>query len=135
MSDEPKKKKSTRDTREAARLRKQKRRDKERLGNAALSPGDQRKVLEDRWIKNRDALSPQDRAALEARVEEATRIHNLMIKGSRLMRAGTEYGAEGCFIDLMFEEIETFARKYPPSDGVSFSELLDREALHGRRAH
>jgi hypothetical protein len=114
--------------READRDRQQKLRDRKKSGDTAVPLEKQREILEARWVKNRAFLSQDEREKFDHRVAEATRIHNLMIRGSRLLRDGAEYGAEGLYIDLVFEQIELFARKYPPTDSVSFSDLLERGA-------
>jgi hypothetical protein len=112
--------------READRDRQQRLRDKKKLGDVALTPEQQRTALEARWAANRAALSPEKRTGLEARIVEATRVHNLMIRGSRLLRSGAAYGAEGFYVDLAFEEIENFAKSHSPTDSVSFSDRLER---------
>ena len=114
--------------REQDRVRKQKSRSKQKFDKVAnATPAEQRVVLEETWRRNLESLSAADRAELEVRIEEWDRINNLMINSCRAFRDHVVYGENEHLPDLAFREIESFAKKYPPQDGVGFHELLEKD--------
>jgi hypothetical protein len=51
----------------------------------------------------------------------------LMINSCRAFRDLAPYGENEHFPDIAFWEIESFAKKSPPQDGVGFHELLEKD--------